>query len=236
MRNIGLFFIFSLVITLSPALYGSNDYHLVTRNRTGTQDTIDKQLLFNGRIWRNLSYRVRGDQFMFSDSFLPATIIMNGKAFRGCSLKYDLLNDELLTKAGQNIIIQLNKEMVESFTLDYNHKSWNFLKLEKDSLNDLNGYVNLLYNGNLSLLVKYRKAILLLAVDNKYDEFEQTQKIYLMKDGKAYVIGNQNDVIALFSSYKQQIKTYIRSNKIRISKKSPESFVPLIQYCDKLGR
>jgi hypothetical protein len=148
---------------------------------------------------------------------------------------YDVCNDELLTKAGQNIIIQLNKQMVESFTFVYNYKSWRFLKIDKDSLNDLNGYVNLLYQGNISLFVKYRKAILLLAVDNKFDEFELIQKIYLKKEGKAYPVSNLNDVIALYSSYKQQIRNFIKSNKLQISRKSPESFVPLIEYCDKLG-
>lgn len=235
MRNLGLIFILSLVIFLSPALYGSNDYRPVNRRYQVTQDTIDKQLLFNGRIWRNLFYRVRGDQFLFSDSFLPATIVINGKSFPGSSIKYDICNDELLTKAGRNIIIQLNKQIVESFTFVYNNKSWRFLKLDKDSLNDLNGYVNLLYQGNISLFVKYRKVILLLAVDNKYDEFDLTQKIYVMKDGKAYPVSNQNDVIALYSSYKQQIRNFIRTNKLQISRKSPESFVPLIEYCDKLG-
>jgi hypothetical protein len=235
MRNLGFLF-FSLVIFLSPALYGrSNDYRLVSVSYHGTQDTLDKQLLFNGRVWRNLYYKIRGNQFLFSDSFVPGTIVINGKSFAGCDMKYDICNDELLTKAGQNIIIQLNKELVEAFTINYNFKTWRFLKLDKDSLNDLNGYVNLLYQGDISLYVKYHKVILMLAVDNKYDEFEQSQKIYLKKDGKIYTVGNQNDVIALYSSYKPQIKNFIRINKLKISRKSPESFVPLIEYCDKLG-
>lgn len=236
MRSIRLVLIFSLVISVSPALFGrSNDYRLATGNFTGIQDTLDKQLLFNGRVWRNLYYKVRGNQFLFSDSFLSGTIVINGKTFRGCSLKYDICNDELLTKAGQNIIIKLNKEMVESFTIDYFFKSYRFIKLERDSLNDLNGYVNMLYQGNVSLYVKYRKTIQLLAVDNKYDQFDQTLKIYLKKDGKIYPISNQNDIIALYSSDKQQIRNFIKVNKLSISKKSPESFVPLIEYCDKPG-
>jgi hypothetical protein len=236
MRSIRLVLIFSLVISLSPSLFGrSIDYRLTKANSAGIQDTLDKQLLFNGRVWRNLYYKVRGNQFLFSDSFLPGTIVINGKTFLGCSMKYDIFNDELLTKAGQNIIIKLNKEMIGSFTFDYLFKSYHFIKLERDSLNDLNGFVNLLYQGNISLYVKYRKTILLLAVDNKYDQFDQTQKIYLKKDGKIYPINKQSDVISLFSSDKQQIKNFIRVSKLNISKNSPESFVPLIEYCDKLG-
>lgn len=235
MRRIRILLILSL-ISSSEALFGTSiDSRLATGNFTGIQDTLDKQLLFNGRVWRNLYYKVRGNQFLFSDSFLPGTITINGRTFSGCSIKYDICNDELLTKAGQNIIIRVNKDMVESFTLDYLLKSYRFVKLEKDSLNDLNGYINLLYQGNISLYVRYRKTIQLLAVDNKYDQFEQSQKIYLKKDGKIYPISNQNEVIALYSGSKQQIRNFIKINKLIISKKSPESFVPLIEYCDKLG-
>lgn len=235
MRRIRILLILSL-ISSSATLFGSSiDSRLTTGNFTGIQDTLDKQLLFNGRVWRNLYYKVRGNQFLFSDSFLPGTITINGRTFSGCSIKYDICNDELLTKAGQNIIIRVNKDMVESFTLDYLLKSYRFVKLEKDSLNDLNGYINLLYQGNISLYVRYRKTIQLLAVDNKYDQFEQSQKIYLKKDGKIYPISNQNEVIALYSGSKQQIRNFIKINKLIISKKSPESFVPLIEYCDKLG-
>jgi hypothetical protein len=237
MRSIRLLLFFSLAIFLSPDLDGrSGDYRQTTRNSIVIQDTLDRQILYNGRVWRNLYYKVRGNQFLFSDSFQPGTIVINGKTFTGCSIRYDIFNDELLTKAGQNIIIQLNKEMVEAFTIHYNVREWRFVKLQKDSLNDLSGYVNLLYQGNTSLYVKYRKVILMLAIDNKYDEFQLTQKLYLMKDGKIFPVGNKNDVIALYSSSKQQIKSFIKANALRISRKSPESFVPLIEYCDKLGR
>jgi hypothetical protein len=200
------------------------------------QDTVDRQLLLNGRVWRNLFYKVRGTQFLFSDSFIQGDVVINGRTFRDCSLKYDLVNDELLTKAGQNIIIQLNKEMVESFTLNYNLSVWTFVRPERDSLKELDGYVNLLYSGNSALYAKYRKVILLLSVDNKYDEFSQVQKIYLKKGGKLYSIGNKNDVIDLYSDFRQQIKSFLRTSKIKISRKQPESFVPLVRFCDKLGK
>jgi hypothetical protein len=234
MRIIGKVFLLFLVIFLSPAIYGSNGYRSVTRSYQVTQDTIDKQLLFNGRIWRNLYSRVKGNQFLFSDSLLPATIVIKGKTFPGCSIKYDICNDELLVKTEKNMIIQLNKQMVESFSFGYNNKTWRFLKLDKDSLNDLNGYVNILYQGKISLYVKYRKVVLFLVVDNKYDEFELIKKIYVMKDGKAYHVTSLNDIIALYGSYKPQIKSFLKANKLKISRKNPESFVPLIEYCDKL--
>jgi hypothetical protein len=55
-----------------------------------------------------------------------------------------------------------------------------------------------------------------------------------MKDGKMHQIRNKHNIILLFGNYKQQIKNYIRSNKLKVSKKVPESFIPLAEFCDKL--
>jgi len=45
----------------------------------------------------------------------------------------------------------------------------------------LRGYVNVLYNGESALYVKYSKKIYPLAVDGRYDLFVQVQRIYLQR-------------------------------------------------------
>ena len=194
------------------------------------QDTIKKQILYNGRVWRNLYHQIRGDQFLFSNDFLPATVTMNGKLFKNISVKYDILNDEILTSAAHNIVLQLNKEMVDMFTLQFGNNTFQFEKLEPDTINMLTGYVNVLQKGNVTLYVKYRKEILLLAVENRYDLFFQSHKIYLMKNGILHQISGKSDLLSLLSDRKPEVKNFIKKNKIRISKKIPESFVPVIEF------
>ena len=194
------------------------------------QDTIKKQILYNGRVWRNLYHLIRGDQFLFSNDFLPATVTMNGKLFKNISVKYDILNDEILTSAAHNIVLQLNKEMVDMFTLQFGNNTFQFEKLEPDTINMLTGYVNVLQKGNVTLYVKYRKEILLLAVENRYDLFFQSHKIYLMKNGILHQISGKSDLLSLLSDRKPEVKNFIKKNKIRISKKIPESFVPVIEF------
>jgi hypothetical protein len=206
------------------------------RTTPDSRDSVDRQLLFNGRIWRNLYSRVRGDQFLFSSDFIPGSVTINGKTFTGCSLRYDICNDQLLTRAGQNIIIQLNKEMVSSFTMDYLFQQWNFMKIEGDTVSGPGGYGLVLYKGNSSLFVKYRKIIMLLAIDNKYDVFEQGQKLWLQKDGRFYQISRVKDITDIYADKKQQITNFIRTQRLKVSRKKPESFIPLVEFCDKSGK
>lgn len=197
-------------------------------------DSIDKQIIFNGRSWRNLYGRVQGHQFLLTSEFNPGNVTIDGKLFRGLNLKYDIYNDELLTITGQKLILQLNKEMVDKFSINFRGTLWNFLRLEPDSVNRLSGYVRVLYDGNTSLFLKYKKDILLLAVDNKYDQFDQTQKIYLRKGGMIFPVKSRKELLNMLKDHKQQLKAFIKSRKIDVSKQNPESFAPVVEYYDKL--
>ena len=126
--------------------------------------------------------------------------------------------------------------MVDSFTLVYSFKTYYFKNTQDDSLPGIKGFVNVLYLGNSALYIKYKKEIQLLAVDDKYDLFFQTQKIYFVKKGTVYQISGKRDLFKALPENKTQLKEYIKKNGIKISKKTPESFVPVIRYYDSLSK
>lgn len=228
-RIIFLFIVFSQIIICLPGISSP-----VEAMGSGSNDTIDVQILYNGRAWRNLYYRIKGDQFLFSSEFVPGNASIDDKEFKNIQVKYDIYNDELLTLTDHGIIIQLNKEMIDLFSMKYNNKVYYFRRLDADSLNSLSGYINVLYDGRSALYVKYRKEILLLAVENKYDIFNQINKIYLQKDGNIILINSKKEFLNLLKDQKQEVHNFIKTNNIRISKKNPESFKPVIEYYDKL--
>jgi hypothetical protein len=82
--------------------------------------------------------------------------------------------------------------------------------------------------------VKYKKEIDLLAVDEKYDLFYQLYRVYFVKDGVAYQLTGKRDILNILPEDKTKIKDFIRKNKLKISKKIPESFIPVIRYYDSL--
>jgi hypothetical protein len=228
-RIIFLFIVFSGISFCFPAIACS-----IAAPEGNRNDTIDVQTLYNGRAWRNLYHRIKGDQFLFTTEFLPGSVVIDEKEFNNLQVKYDIYNDELLTITDRGIIIQLNKEMIDSFSMKYNNQVFLFKRIDADSLNSLSGYINVLYDGRTPLYVKYRKEILLLAVENKYDLFNQINKIYLQKDGEFIQINSKKEFLGILKDQKQQIHSFMKTNNIRISKKNPESFKPVIEYYDKL--
>jgi hypothetical protein len=233
-------FIFILLFTLfgRPCLSETGIYSSkFVRLDIIDQDTIrENQILYNGRVWRNLFYMVKEDQFLFSNDFLPGSVTMDGNTFNNISIKFDIYNDEIITQTNHGSILQLNKEMVDSFKIIFQGKTFYFTNLPADSLKGIKGYLNVLYDRKSALYVRYKKEIEMLAVERKYDMFFQTYKIFFVKDGIVHTLLGKNDLINILKEYKVPIREFIKKNKLRISKKRPESFVPVIEYYDSISK
>ncbi len=194
----------------------------------------NSQLLINGRIWINQHEKVVGDQFFISSNFLPGSLVFNGRKYSDINIKYDILNDELLLALSYKPVIILNKEMVDSFILKIEGKPYNFINLGNDKDLPVKGYVNVLYNGPTALLVKYVKKIQPLGFEGKRDLFYQEHSIYIRKDTTIFQISGKRDLLEYLNDRSMELKYYIKSNKLRIKKKEPETFIPILNYYDRL--
>lgn len=220
---------FLLVVILSSFWYAV-DAHFAS------PDSLDDQILYNGKIWRNLYSKVRGHAFLFSDDFATGSVTVAGRTFNNVSIRYDIYRDQLIAVTGSGFLIQMNKEMVEAFSIPHDGRTYRFIRMGSDTLGNPNGYVNVLARGTVSLLVKYRKKIVYLAVDNKYDQFEQFHRLYLMKDGSIYPVASRKNLMDLLGDRKQEIKTFIRKGNLKTVRKNPDSFKVVVDYYNMLSQ
>ena len=201
---------------------------------SGNDTIMVYQGLYNGRIWRDLYVGIQEDQFLFSDEFLPGQVTMNGKTYNTPKLRYDILNDEIMTVTDKGHILQLNKEMVENFTITYRFRIYNFTKSEPDTLNKVSGYFNVLYEGRSSLYIRYYKEISKRGPGKNYEDFVQAERVYIIKDGIFHQVRNKRDFKRIVSDRKDEIKTWLKENRITVSRKSPDTYVPVLEYYDTL--
>jgi hypothetical protein len=124
--------------------------------------------------------------------------------------------------------------MVDEFTISFSGTVYHFRRIDDEGQGPPDGYVNILYDGETSLLVKYYKTIELRAVENKYDSFSDAHKIYIKKDGKPVLVRNRKQLLDLFGEKRREIKTYLRENTLKVSGKQPASFIPVVEYYDRL--
>lgn len=214
----------------------------VISNETGTvhsfytvQDTIkDDQTLYTGRLWIKKYPDIDGDEFLFTGDYLNGSVAIGGRIYQNIPLKYDIYNDEILSPNNKNLIIQLNKERIDSFSLEFRDKLQKFRRISGDTVKGFNGFVNVLYSGSCSYCVKYKKNIELLAVDRKFDKFYETRKMFLLHGGKVNQFAGRAELFKLMGERKQEVRNYIKKNKLQIFKNQPESFIPVIAFYDNL--
>jgi len=194
----------------------------------------DRQHLYNGVLWNNNYRRIEGDPYLFTNIFLPADIYFNGKHFAGVKIRYDIYADEIMIPRNLDQIIILNKEMVDSFSIKYNDRIFNFINNHPDSLTGSGGYLNILYKGRTDLYVKYEKRILTEVTDQNDGEFSQRHKILLVTGNRVHELNRLKDILNIAGDQKDIIRRYVNENRIKVTRKQPDSFIPLVRLYDSL--
>jgi len=196
------------------------------------KDSLERQILYNGRVWKNQFGITDGDQFFLSSDLSTGSLSVDSYDFDSIRIKYDLVNDELLLLRNDGTILLLNKEMINSFRLSYEDNIFKFVNFASSSSGNLAGYCHLLYDGKIKVYAKYVKELIPTTITNGLPRFSQINKVYILKDGKIHRADNRRELLNLFAEGEEQsmLKKYMRSNKIIISRNVPDSFRRVIEY------
>lgn len=204
----------------------------------GEQDSLKAlQILYSGKVWKNDFRRFNGDQFLFANYFLPGSLSSNGKTYERILIRYDIYSDEIMIPVNNEEIVQVNKEIVDSFSIVFENKLYRFVKIGRDSFDSdkkTDGYFCVLYNEKSVLYNKYRKSISTEIKETSDGEFVMTNRVYLVKNKVFIPIMKKKDLINTFGKYQVEVKKYIKDKKLKVSRFKPESFIPLLRFYDSL--
>ena len=215
----------------------TNSFSGLSNSYSNLPDSVfESQLLYNGRIWKNLFYMIREDQFLFSNQFLPGSVFIKGKSFNNIKLKYDIFKDEILIPYSPDGILQLTKELVDSFTIEFQNSKYRFARIQDSTFNDLKGFAQVLYKGKTALFVKFTKKIDKPAIEGEYDKFYQITRIYFEKDNMIYPLTGKADLLKGLAEKKDQVRNFLKENKLTVTNKDPGSFIPAFVYFDQINQ
>jgi hypothetical protein len=130
----------------------------------------------------------------------------------------------------------MNKEMVDSFSLVFGNRNYHIINTGTDTSDILRGYVNVLYNGPSALYVKYMKKIQPLAVDGRYDLFYEEHRIYLRKGSETVPVAGKRKLLNLLEDKKKEIRHFLRTSRLKLIQKDPNTFIPVLKYYDSIRK
>jgi len=193
------------------------------------------QTLFNGKKYTFLvPPGTSRHQFIQSQLFSPGNLMLRGKEYRDVSLNYDIYNQQLLLQyADDNFplnIIEVSKAWLQSFSLG--NMNFELLHLEQEP-----HFYQVLGDGQVRILFFWYKTL------NLSDVIGKTNFVFSVPARDAYVLMNgqlksfktKRSLVKLFDpGHRQEIKNYLRRNKIKVKKSSDQAMAELINFISKL--
>lgn len=200
---------------------------------TGEEDTLlTNQLLYNGRVWIGTYFGVVGTEFMLTPDWINGDVTINRTLFTNIPLKYDIYNDNLLINYQNKRVLILNREMVDSFVLHYEGKSYTLTKVVDNQGSQ--AFYQVCYSGKTELVKQWRKKRVQFAVEARYDQFQQDSRLLLSIDGKQYEFGKRKSLYRLFGNYSGEVRAFMRRNRIKVDIDTPEALIPVLEFYDNL--
>lgn len=204
-----------------------------TKSQDKIYETYDKivglenSFLFNGTEFIDLFLNTDGTyRYFMGYDYVRGSIIYSGQYYSNVLLKYDILEDNLLTHSEGKLSIfnvKLLPEFVESFSI-YNR---NFVRLTDTKLSlSGNGYFEVAYlGGELQLYVKQnkRKKDKALSRGVQYKFFNNNYYLLKKKD-KYVVISSIKDLKNALPERADEIRDFYKSYK-KLYKLNPDSFM-----------
>lgn len=192
-------------------------------------------LLLNGKFYRYYQPIItKGSPYLF-EKFSNGNVILRGKVYTDLLINFDILNRHLVLQytsesGGINRII-VSDAWLESFSMNGSTFEPVFIG---DSIPVL---CKVLKNDNLMLAYELRKEIIMdsnIGATNM--QFSKPIKTsFLISKNKLHRYTSNKTFISFFNeSYHQELKKFLRKNKINVKKSGDQEMMNLLNYCSTL--
>jgi len=203
-------------------------------NRT-EQIYCTDDLLVNGQIYVASRSRAKGSPFFGEKRFEKGSVNIKGREFNGVLLKYDLEAQRLILRATveneKYVTIVLNSRLIDAFRIG----GQQFVNAEH-YLNDAGFYAQV-YEGRFTFLIKFKKSFRAV-YDTQTPNGSYTglkSDYFIFNDGNLENLTNKKALLNYFSPVKNEVKSFMRKNKISYKKASMAELNQLMKYCDSIS-
>ena len=190
--------------------------------------------IYEGKIFYvNVNTTTRKTFSAFKSArWIDGDIYFRGKLYHEIPLKYDLYSDQLtvLNVAGSPLHpIVPNQQDIAYFDLEGDL----FIHLKNEEAPDgAGGFYHVLHSGEgTGLLAKRSKR---QVIEGRQLEFVESEKIYIQVGDQFYRVRNKKSFFLAFEAYKNEIKSFSSSRRLKVKPSSEADLITLIQYCESL--
>lgn len=189
-------------------------------------------LLFNGSEYGSVGHNSFGSPFFEFDSLLKGSILFMDNWYEDVNFQYDLMIDKLVMyDYKKNYSVILAGEQIKEFIINGHH----FYRLKNGDGLTKEGFYENLVDGQDKLWARREKKVVLSSnAEDRTSRFTQYNSFFIQKNKIFYPVDDESSLIKTMEDKKEDIKKYIRKNKIKFRKQFETAAVKVLAYYNQL--
>jgi len=199
------------------------------------QNAMSGQLkLYNGPEYKYENPNIKGSPFFNeSNEWQKGTVGYDGAVYQNVSMRYDLFKDELVVLHYNGVFsFYLIKDKVNFF--DFNQHYFTHVKVAEGIPT---GYYEVLYKGLITILAKHNvehQPQVGAQSGNIYGVFTHSKRYFVIIDNQYESFKKPTALAGILKDKKEELRRFIKTNKIDIKNKPEESIAIIAAEYDRL--
>jgi hypothetical protein len=194
--------------------------------------------LINGKEYIPYYLRSTFKPILFNGKTPAASIIFKGREYKNIILEYDTYLDEVIYSDPTRFIysriyrIELNKDHIESFVLNFDNDSLLFRRIKARDAVNFNlpeGFYEVAWEGSGSYLIRHHSVI---HEKDGIDEYFCKKENYIRIGNVYKEVSSSKEFLKLFGDEADMIRKFMRSSKIDIRRADKQQIVAVLRYYD----
>lgn len=200
--------------------------HVKTFAASDDQDTLqNRQSLYSGKVWVNYYNKFEGHPFLFQNYFLHGKVFCKARELK-VKIRYDIYKDEIMIPFGDEIL-QLNKEAVDSFTINYNNRLFRFIKADTSGGS---GFYNVINLDKAVIRTTFKKDIFPSSDKGDVFEFVESTNISLLTSAGSFNISGRKDLAIALKIKEADLKGFAREKNLKVNFRKPDDLIPIVNH------
>ena len=193
-------------------------------------------LLMNARFFINKYPKSKGNPYFEAANNSPGKLVLGKKEYNNIQLIYDIYDQRLscsVEKFSKNgIILELNNQVITRFFLDDKI----FVNSYELPLFPQSGFYEEIFSGkHLKVYARWSKLFNNSVTLEYLGEFTSQKRMLLFEiNGEKVDISSRHGFLKIFAGDSKKLNSYIKKNKIRLSKSDNSDLIKLFGYADSL--
>ncbi|HEY4194012.1 MAG TPA: hypothetical protein VGM63_00635 [Mucilaginibacter sp.] len=199
-------------------------------------DYFNQSIAYQSELYNGTQYELhppanKGTFYFENKNYcVPSLIRYNGRWYKNILILYDARNDAMISTEGDNLYILNAERTSDVFLLDHH-----FIYLKAENRANLDtGYYDMMYDGRSQFLVKRTK---LINETNPTEIIYEDKTYFFVKKGDQYLpVNNEGSLMDIFKDKSQDLKQYLKNNKIKFKKNKEYAIARLAAYYDQITK